>query len=143
MSQFKKNFFVWLHPAPNEIHPWRWRALGVWIVIFTVIVIWSIHTSNNTSSNANRLAKTNSEIILDLKHTKASVVSLEKTNCSLKVFLLTARKTRYDAAVRESKLGDIKAAGQDQQAADGYKQLADRFNTDNCVIPKNLILPGD
>lgn len=32
----------------EPIHPWRWRALALWIILFTVLVIWAIVQSRNS-----------------------------------------------------------------------------------------------
>lgn len=39
MSFFERLF----KPDPHEIHPWRWRMLTVWIVIFTAVVMYAIY----------------------------------------------------------------------------------------------------
>ena len=31
-------------PAP--VHPWRWRALTVWVVIFTLVTAWAVNRGN-------------------------------------------------------------------------------------------------
>lgn len=33
------------------VHPWRWRALTLWIVVFTAVVLWAIITLRNTQTN--------------------------------------------------------------------------------------------
>lgn len=45
-------------PEKKEaIHPWRWRALAVWIVLFTLVGIWAIHNGRSLSdSNKERIA---------------------------------------------------------------------------------------
>jgi hypothetical protein len=37
----------WMGDRPAPIHPWRWRALTAWIVIFTAVVIYGLHTIRN------------------------------------------------------------------------------------------------
>jgi hypothetical protein len=41
----------WLFPNrnshPRAIHPWRWRLLALWIVIFTIVAFWGIRTNRD------------------------------------------------------------------------------------------------
>ena len=45
---------VAMKPAP--IHPWRWRALAVWCVAFTVVVAWGLNKVDTTAKE-NRKAR--------------------------------------------------------------------------------------
>lgn len=115
---------------PREpIHPWRWRMLTLWIIIFSVVV--GIETQDNRSS------------IRELKETKANIQSLQATNCGLKKFLLTAKRARTDAASTEKNKVVRKA---DLEAAKGYAQLLKPFTpeaTGNCKIHVGLNPGGD
>ena len=116
LTGLKRAVRAWFHPDPREIHPWRWRALTAWIVIFSVAVFVT-------------LALTRSQTV--------DVTKLERTNCGLKIFLLTARRTRLDEAKRE--VGQAQA--DDLAAAEGYRLLAERFTAiGNCKIPKRLVV---
>jgi hypothetical protein len=35
----------WIHPTGP--HPWRWRFFQVWVVVFTIVVIWLIRDNNH------------------------------------------------------------------------------------------------
>jgi hypothetical protein len=89
-------------------------VLALWILIFTVVVGWQVD-SNRAS-------------IHELKHAKASVQQLQKTNCGLKRFLFRAADTRY-ASARVFKREHNRLAYQTNlQAARGYVVLAKRFS---------------
>lgn len=47
---------IWVVDTNNEIHPWRWRALIAWIIIFTAMVIFTLHKTYQSSGNANTAA---------------------------------------------------------------------------------------
>lgn len=99
----------------EPLHVWRWRALMLWIAIFTLVVIWSIH---------------------DVKDSRAKVTALEHTNCRLKIFMLTARHARLVAAKTE--YANVRKT--DLKAAHAYKVLADSFTAigKNCEVPKGI-----
>jgi hypothetical protein len=80
----------------HPIHPWRWRALTVWCIIFTVLVFWAIRTNRSQISQ--------------LHNTKANLVSLERTDCTLRDFLFTAYKVRVSTA-KDPKVSPRSAQG--------------------------------
>ena len=130
----------------EALHVWRWRALMAWIVIFTGVTIFVLSKSNHAvsqsqtaASQANQISKENTELIKELAVAKANVQSLQRTNCGLEIFLLTARKARYESTLHE--VGPKKDL--DRQAVNSYKVLAKKFHTSICHIPKRLILPID
>lgn len=93
---------------PEPIHPLRWRALAVWIILFTSITFYALQQIRNQS---------------------ATLHQLQKTNCGLRNFLLTAEKARLNTASHET---GIKKQ-QDLDAADGYGRLAANFTqVGNC-----------
>lgn len=107
----------WLHPR-DSIHPWRWRALTLWIIIFTALTFLALRNLDNTT---------------------AKIAQLEQTNCGLKVFLLTAR----DARIRQANNSSGRAKDANLRAARGYQDLAERFTAvGNCRIPKDLLRNG-
>jgi hypothetical protein len=92
--------------AYYPIHAWRWRALYMWIGVFSTIVILSL---------------------VDLRGTTASVKSLQKTNCDLRNFLITARSVRLRAG--------------DETAARAYERLIQPFNrkaVGKCPPPRKV-----
>jgi hypothetical protein len=89
-------------------------VLALWILVFSLVVGWQVD-SNRAS-------------IHELKHAKASVRQLQKTNCGLKRFLFKAADTRY-ASARVFKREHNRLAYQTNlQAAKGYVVLAKRFS---------------
>jgi hypothetical protein len=102
----------------NEpIHPWRWRALTVWVVVFTLIVFFALRAIENQS---------------------AKVTQLQKTNCGLEQFLLTARTTRWQSYQHTHLKADLNAVV-------GYELLLRPFidnheATGRCPIPRHLII---
>lgn len=99
----------------HPIHPWRWRLLFVLFALLCVATYLAIKAT-------------------------APVVDLQKTDCGLKQFLLTARATRISAA--ENDEGVLRQ--KDLQAARGYGQIVNRFthkSTGHCEIPARLLRP--
>lgn len=91
---------------PEPIHPWRWRFLAIWIAIFTLACGYAI--------------RNNRESISQVKRESARVAALQKTNCGLARFLLTARKTRWASYLNSHDKADI-------QAVKGYEKLVEPF----------------
>lgn len=98
----------------EPIHPWRWRGLVLWIVIFTGITFWTLVQ--------------NREAVHDLQINRARVTALRHTNCALQQFLLSARDARERAAVNET---NPAAKRVDVAAARQYNRLAQAF-TGSC-----------
>lgn len=76
-----------------------------------------------------------------VQHDSASIAQLQRTNCSLKQFLVTAEQARAYAGKRETGL----RRRQDLQAAHGYAELAARFQSGaigRCHVPLVNIPPG-
>jgi len=47
-----------LYPAVYPVHPRRWKALTIWIAIFSLVVIWVLHdTSKLIDENKQRIAE--------------------------------------------------------------------------------------
>lgn len=112
------------HLLPQEpIHPWRWRFLAAWIIIFTALAFIAIRSGRENSSDINRTVIVLKRSNAQLRQSKASIVQLQRTNCGLKQFLLAARAARLRAARIEN--GAQKAS--DFEAAKGYKRLASTF----------------
>lgn len=113
---------------------WLRRGLITWMILFTLATGFAIRKARETSDE-------NRDLIIKVSEQTASVKQLQKTNCGLEKFLLTARRARYDSA--QEKTGAEKDS--DMAAVAGYKNLALQFATadDACEIPKHLKLPGD
>lgn len=99
------------------IHPWRWRGLVLWIILFTALTFWAIR---------------------GLEHQSATVTELQRTNCGLEKFILQARVTRWQAYVEKQDVADLSAVV-------GYERLAAPFvhnheATGNCPIPSRLVI---
>jgi hypothetical protein len=95
----------------GRIHPRRWKFITAWIIL----VFFAIR--------GNRVA------ISNVSHTKASVHSLEQTNCALRQFLFSAYTARHKQA-----LDDVNPTRRkiDEATAVGYKKLYELFPPDNC-----------
>lgn len=99
----------------EPLHRWRWRAITVWIIIFTVTIFWGIRQLRSDVSQ--------------LRQDKASIIQLEHTNCGLRDFLSTARQARLQAAKHET---NPQAKQEDFRAARGYERLFHNFTVDGC-----------
>lgn len=88
---------------------------------------------------SNDLNKANQEAIVELQQTKASIHQLQKSNCTLRKFLATARIARYNAFKNET---GIKAEI-DKSALESYTQLIVALDGKSyCPLPKELLIPG-
>jgi hypothetical protein len=106
----------------DSIHPWRWRAVVIWIVIFTVVVVYALHRQFITTD--------------ELKSDKASIAQLRTTNCGLERFLLTARKTRWRLYKQHHNPADL-------AAVKGYEKLVGPFtNSGFCKLRPSLLIKG-
>jgi hypothetical protein len=140
----------------EPIHPTRWKLLGIWIAVFTVAVGWALHAigdqqeaQNNVSialavnqtklNNALKILAANQK---DLQLSTAKIGQLEKTNCGLKLFLLRARRARWDTYQRNLRAG--KPTREDLRAVTGYELILRLYvgGTGVCVAPKSVIIKG-
>jgi hypothetical protein len=101
----------------EPIHPWRWRALTAWIVIFSIVVIVELNRISEQS---------------------ATVAQLQHTNCGLEKFLLTARKSRYNSYLKSHEKTDI-------QAVIGYEQILlpfayNKSSVGKCPVPSKYLI---
>lgn len=39
---------------PPEVHPWRWRLLAIWIILFTAIAFWGMRTNRETARDGHQ-----------------------------------------------------------------------------------------
>jgi hypothetical protein len=101
----------------RPIHPWRWRFIALWIIVFTALVFWAI--------------RENRSAIDQLNENKASIISLERTNCALRSFLHSAYTVRVKTA--HDQKADPKAREAAREAALGYYRLFVLFPKDGCV----------
>jgi hypothetical protein len=90
--------------AYHPVHPWRWRALTIWIVVFTGVMLYSFHSVDDTT---------------------AKIRDLQKTNCNTKVFLLTAAERNQVAADLKSNPPAERRAN--RRAAASYRVIANNF----------------
>lgn len=96
----------------QPIHPWRWRALTTWIIIFTAVAIIFGSILQNQ--------------VQDVKTTKASIVSLQHTNCRQRNFLVAAYNIRTTSADHET---GVKRSA-DLAAAKSYRVLIGGYGPD-------------
>lgn len=110
-----------------------------WVVVFSVAIMYAIHDSRSNAAEASRLAKENAHRIAEIRDSKATVKALQRTNCGLLKFLLTARKARWDAYTDEHN----PHRQDDLRAVIGYENLARPFVSDGhatgyCPVSKNI-----
>lgn len=103
----------------GDVHPYRWFALTLWILVFTGITFV--------------LIRQNREAVHDVKVTKASVLQLQRTNCALRGFLLAAGQARVRSAKNDVTLRQRES---DLRAAASYARLAHTFDGRSC--PKGI-----
>lgn len=77
----------------------RWLIVDAWIIIFTLLTVWAITS---------------------LRASTASVSQLQRTNCGVEKFLVTAEQARINTA--KASKGDVRT--QNLIAANGYYNLA-------------------
>lgn len=116
----------------RSIHPWRWRMLTLWILVFTIAVGYALHDNRD-------LIKSNRTLIKTTHDQAASVYALQQTNCGLVKFLLTARKARWATYKRFHRKSDL-------QAIVGYEKLVapflnDKHSIDSCKFQKRILIP--
>lgn len=109
MYRLRKFFREFIHPTGP--HPWRWRLIQVWIIVFTIVVAILIGDNHTQIKN----------VIVN----KASIIQLQQTNCRLKAFLVQAEISRLQLVKHES--GTIKQL--DLKAAISYYKLATAFDS--------------
>lgn len=97
-------------------HPWRWKLLSIWIIIFTILVFWGL--------------RTNRQAVHRLKQDKASIIQLERTNCGLRKTLTTARAARVSASEQDK---SQRRKRTDLAAIKGYDEVLKFFPLDNCT----------
>lgn len=98
-------------------HPWRWKALALWIVVFSLVVGWAIRSVDETS---------------------AKIDDLQKTNCNTKVFLLTAANRAEVQSEQPGITAEERDANND--AARIYRNLANNFTAvGECLTARRLL----
>lgn len=125
------------HGERRKGHRMTSRLLVIWIVVFSIAVGYAVQENRDTTNETTRLVKENAKRISDINRNKAALKSLKKTNCGLELFLLTARKARFDSYVRFHDSADL-------EAVRGYEHLIAPFknSTGNCPIPHKLLIPN-
>ena len=67
---------------PEAFHAWRWRAVAAWIIVFTLVVAWSLQAGRNESTrNDHRFCAIttsfiNSNLVLRDTQNQASIQSI-------------------------------------------------------------------
>ena len=128
---------------PGELIAWI-----TLVIVFTITIVVVTKDHNKTI----KLAKANTVAIIRLnaavkhlhhtdvllKKNKANVDQLRKSNCTLRLFLATARKRVYNQTLAES---GIKLTS-DSAAITGYTNLIEALDGKAyCPIPQKLLLP--
>lgn len=112
----------------TPIHTRRWQGLAAWIVLFTLLVFLALVSARSASDKTNRLIRDNQAAIASLNATKVDIVSLKKTNCGLRRFLVSAATARR--ATARSETGRRRAS--DLRAARGYEAIAGNYPSAGC-----------
>lgn len=117
---------------------WGRRLFVAWLVVFSLLVMYSIRANRDNTNESNALVRENSRRIAEIKQSKAAVSALQRTNCGLLKFLVTARKARWQSYEASHRSDDLRAVM-------GYEKLAEPFVTDRhatgkCPIPKRILI---
>lgn len=116
------------------------RGLAVWIVVFTVAVGYALKHDAKSQHEIKVLVRESNQRVDELKKSKAQVTALQRTNCGLVKFILTARRARWESYKKTHDVTDL-------QATKGYEALAHPFlendsaATGDCQISKSLLTP--
>lgn len=63
-----------IFPAYYPVHIWRWRAMTVWIIIFSVVVFWALAETRHLSHENNaRISDVQQSRILSCRQTYESI----------------------------------------------------------------------
>ena len=102
-----------------------------WMIAFTILVGLSLRSTQN-------LGKDNKKQIAELEQSKADIASLQKANCNIRNFLVTARNARLQTNGGNPTPTDVRAA-------DGYKTILETYSDQaigtNCKKIPLLPLP--
>lgn len=67
MNSRLRRFFLWCYPFDaerDEIHPGRWRALAIWIVVFTALTAYALYNQREQAhSTDNRFCDVTSSFL--------------------------------------------------------------------------------
>ena len=114
-------------------------ALFPWVILVIVFVIMGVTLTRNYTKT-NQLNKENHSSIIELQRTKANVHQLQKSNCTLRIFLATARFARFSALKAENP----QKQKVDRRAIISYTKLIDALDGESyCPMPKNLVIPKE
>lgn len=85
-----------LHPYIEEppIHPWRWRALSVWIVVFSIFVAWAVNTALDASHKNNQAIHELRQTQSDLKQAQSD---LKQAQQDIQTSRLASCKRTYNS----------------------------------------------
>jgi hypothetical protein len=116
---------------PNGV---TWAFMMVTLAFVAMGII--LGNDYNRTNNAN---KVNKIAIAELQQNKANIHQLQKSNCTLRKFLATARIARFNATKHET--GPKKEI--DKTATSAYTKLIVALDGKSyCPLPKNLLIPG-
>jgi hypothetical protein len=116
------------------IHPWRWRLLSIWIVLFSLAMILAYHDANRASQEA--------------EHAAAKAESAAKENVRLsrenRKLLGKIQDSRTESCTRTytviQQILDISTAGRsiDAVARIRLNRMRELANPDNCPAQTSL-----
>ena len=108
-----------------------------WVVLTIAFVIVGFILTRDYN-RTNRVVMQNASSIKQLQDNKANIHQLQKSNCTLRLFLANARLARYQAANNET--GPKKRI--DTNAMNAYTQLIRALDGHSyCPLPQKLLLP--
>lgn len=116
----------------------RWRAIGIWIIVFTLVVFFGLYKTRS---------------IVEENNTQAiSLIGLEKAGCNTRIFLVSSRGFRlrsyhnHKANARklhgQARQKELVAAEQDLEGARLSRRLADNFAPEGCAKRLGLNPPN-
>lgn len=83
---------------PKDYHRWRWRALTIWIIIFTVAVVFGVR------ANRQRIFD-NKQALNQIQ--KSRIESCKKTYSTLRAILVEAQKLGPQTQLRTNRYNHL------------------------------------
>lgn len=99
----------------------RWEVLMVFLVFTVSVIVMGVYLKYDIDRNGNALKS--------IKHEKASIYSLEVTDCKLKTFLASSARVRTQLAQKET---NPKKRKQDFRGVSESLKLAKSFTNELC-----------
>lgn len=98
----------------EPIHPYRWAAVALCFIVLGIACFIAIRDNRNA--------------INQISQQKASIKQLQRTNCGLREFLISAKQAR----IRLYRIDHGRKRRIDRQALRGYKSILRNFPRSSC-----------